>query len=230
MKIAFIIAGHSKRCKGGMAAVGLSALETSNTCPEGVSVVCCNGAQSVTVAGPSATIAAYISNLKSTTDTLCTLVDSTGVPFHAPTMKSVQRKLRSSLSRILPEERPRSPMWISTSGQQNEACSAMYYTNNVLNSVSFREACLSIPTGAVALELGPSALFRRLLEGEFQCSVALSAMSNRNRVSSDTFEGMVKALQVLGAIAAQDVDQEPTPSVDHARSETPPRVFKRAAV
>lgn len=210
MKVAFIIAGHSKRCRGAMAAVGLSASETSARCPTGVTVVCENGANAVTVAGPTHAVTAFVSDLKAES-TLCTVVNSAGVPFHSPSMTTIRRRLQSSLARILPDSRPSSPRWISTSSPQNSPISAEYFVNNILGSVDFRGACRAIPAGAVALELGPSALFRRLLMDEVGCAAVLAAMSHRNRTATDSFAMVIEGLELHGVALTDPRDEATTP-------------------
>ncbi|KAH7943510.1 hypothetical protein HPB52_009166 [Rhipicephalus sanguineus] len=71
---------------------------------------------------------------------------------------------------IIPEPKPRSERWISSSVPESrwkepssQQCSAEYHTNNFLTPVLFREALTHVPEDAIVVEIGPHCLLQAIL-------------------------------------------------------------------
>lgn len=76
-------------------------------------------------------------------------------------------------AQVIPEPRPRSPRWLSTSVPEAEwqsslacTCSAEYSVNNLLSPVLFQEALQHVPEHAVVLEISPHALLQVRARGQ----------------------------------------------------------------
>lgn len=71
---------------------------------------------------------------------------------------------------VVPDPKPRSSRWISTSIPEGEwesdlaqMCSADYHTNNAISPVLFYEALQKIPANAVTIEIAPHCLMNSIL-------------------------------------------------------------------
>nr|XP_037286074.1 fatty acid synthase-like [Rhipicephalus microplus] len=94
-------------------------------------------------------------------------VDSMGVAFHTKYVHHIGPLFRSALEKIIPQPKPRSKRWISTSAPESRwkepgalQCSAEYHTNNFVNPVLFCEALKHVPKDAILLEIGPHCLLQ----------------------------------------------------------------------
>lgn len=99
---------------GGMAAVGLKWADVVAQAPEGVVAACHNGEESVTISGDSEKIRVFCEEL-SKKGIFAKAVDSSGIPFHSPAMLKVKEDMLNAMKSAVPEPRPRSSRWISTS-------------------------------------------------------------------------------------------------------------------
>lgn len=68
---------------------------------------------------------------------------------------------------MIPESKPRSSKWISSSVPFSEwktplalYSSPEYHTNNLLSPVLFEEACKHIPSNAICIEIAPHGLLQ----------------------------------------------------------------------
>lgn len=99
---------------GAMAAVGLSWEECEARCPPGVVPACHNAADSVTVSGPVSSVEKFVAELSSQ-GVFARSVNSSGVAFHSKYIATAAPLLRKSLERVIPDPKPRSERWISSS-------------------------------------------------------------------------------------------------------------------
>nr|AXS78290.1 fatty acid synthase [Anisakis simplex] len=163
------IMNSDEKIEGSMAAVGLTWEEATNRCPEGVVPACHNSADSVTISGDTEKVEKLIAELKEE-DIFAKPVDTSGIPFHSPIMRKVKDKMVNAMRTVVPEPKPRSSRWISTSIPENEwdcemaqTCSADYHTNNAISPVLFYEALQKIPANAVTIEIAPHCLMHSIL-------------------------------------------------------------------
>ena len=75
------------------------------------------------------------------------------------------------LQKVIPNPRPRTARWISTSVPSTEwktakarLSSAEYHTNNLLSPVLFDETSKLIPADAIAIEIAPHGLLQAILK------------------------------------------------------------------
>ncbi|KAL1471045.1 hypothetical protein MTO96_040147 [Rhipicephalus appendiculatus] len=155
--------------RGSMAAVGLTRAEAARRCPADVYVACHNAEDSVTVSGPAEAVAEMVAELKSE-NVFAREVNSLDVAFHSPHIDRVGPVLHDALRKIIPEPKPRSERWISSSVPESrwkepssQQCSADYHTNNFLTPVLFREALTHVPEDAIVVEIGPHCLLQAIL-------------------------------------------------------------------
>lgn len=165
--------------KGAMAAVGLTWEQAKQRCRNGVIPACHNAEDSVTVSGPAEAVAELVAQLKAE-NVFAREVNSLNVAFHSRYMQPIGPALQEALEKVVPEARPRTERWISSSVPQSrwgeplaQKCSAVYHVNNLLSPVLFREALEHVPKNAIVVEIAPhcllQAILRRALGSEATC-------------------------------------------------------------
>ncbi|XP_074967591.1 fatty acid synthase [Phalacrocorax aristotelis] len=155
---------------GKMAAVGLSWEECKQCCPPDVVLACHNCEDTVTVSGPLDAVTGFVAKLKKD-GVFAKDVRSAGVAFHSPYMASIAPVLLSALKKVIPNPKPRSARWISTSIPESEwqsdlarNASAEYHVNNLVSPVLFHEGLKHIPENAVVVEIAPHALLQGVVK------------------------------------------------------------------
>ncbi|KAK7792288.1 hypothetical protein R5R35_011035 [Gryllus longicercus] len=155
---------------GAMAAVGLSAAEVAPLCPPDVDVACHNGPDSATISGPAASLRAFVESLKAR-GVFAKEVACGGIAYHSRYIAPAGELLLRSLKEVIPEPRPRSARWLSSSvGEaawglpEAQLCSAEYQTNNILQAVLFEPLLTRVPENAVAIEIAPHGLLQAILK------------------------------------------------------------------
>ncbi|WKY15735.1 hypothetical protein Q1695_000877 [Nippostrongylus brasiliensis] len=193
-----------KEIKGGMAAVGLTWEEAQAQCPEGVVPACHNGADSVTISGDGEKVLQFCEQLKEK-GIFAKAVDSSGIPFHSPMMARVKEPMLEAMRTAVPEPKPRSSRWISTSIPEVEweselasTCSADYHVNNAISPVLFYEALQKIPPNAVTIEMAPHSLMQAILRRSLQKTVSNVGLMNKPKTESEN--ELESFLQSLGKI------------------------------
>lgn len=102
------------------------------------------------------------------------------------------QKLLGYLKNVIPDPKPRSPKWLSTSVPRNSwttsaarLCSAEYHTNNFLSPVLFEETSSMIPNNAIVIEIAPYGFVETILRrslNEGVTKIALTERGNENNV------------------------------------------------
>ncbi|XP_041987847.1 fatty acid synthase [Aricia agestis] len=183
---------------GAMAAVGLTWEQCVQRCPPDVVPACHNSNDSVTISGPAQSIEKFVGQLSSE-GVFARRVNSSGFAFHSKYIASAAPQLRRSLEKIIPEPRPRSARWISSSLPRDQwdadvarLSDAAYHVNNLLSPVRFAEALRHVPERALVLELAPHALLQAVLKR------ALPDAAHVPLVRRDAPDALVHLLCALG--------------------------------
>lgn len=153
-----------------MAAIGLSWEETKQRCPPGIFPACHNSEDSVTISGPPEGIEKFVAQLQSE-NIFAKAVKSSGVAFHSKYIADAGPKLKKALDNIIPNPKPRSSKWISSSIPESgwgsplaHHSSAAYHVNNLLSPVLFHEALKHVPKNVIAIEIAPTGLLQAILK------------------------------------------------------------------
>lgn len=156
--------------KGAMAAISLTWEEAKAQAPPGVFAACHNGEDSVTISGLPDLVDKFVAELQAQ-GKFAKKVSSSNVAFHSKYIEEVGQKLRINLERIIPNPKPRTKRWRSTSipesgwnSQLAATSSAAYHVNNLLSPVLFYEALQHIPENAIVIEIAPHALLQAVLK------------------------------------------------------------------
>ncbi|XP_060836307.1 fatty acid synthase-like [Rhopalosiphum padi] len=158
---------------GMMAAIGLGYQSIKNRLPSDIDVACHNSKESCTISGPTASVKEFVEKLKSE-KVFAKMVNVSNISFHSRYIQPAAPTLLEYLSKILPNPKPRSSRWLSTSVPESKwntdlarYCSAEYHTNNLLSPVLFEETCTHIPNNAVVIEIAPHGLLQAILKKSF---------------------------------------------------------------
>ena len=123
------------------------------------------------------------------------------IPYHSRYIAPAGPKLLAYLKEIIPESKPRSKKWLSTSVPRNKwstaiakLSSAEYHTNNLLNPVLFEETARLIPKDAVTIEIAPHGLLQALLRRSLGQEVINIGLTQRGR---DNVEVVLQGLGKL---------------------------------
>ncbi|KAG6462008.1 hypothetical protein O3G_MSEX013000 [Manduca sexta] len=160
----------AKLSPGAMAAVGLSWESCQKRCPSDVSPACHNSNDNVTISGPVPSVEKFVAEL-SAEGVFARRVNSSGVAFHSKYIATAAPLLRKSLEKIIPNPKPRSQRWISSSLPKDQWESDLaklsdvnYHVNNLLSPVRFADAVREIPARAIVVEVAPHALLQAVLK------------------------------------------------------------------
>uniref|UniRef100_A0A8D0GNS8 Fatty acid synthase n=1 Tax=Sphenodon punctatus TaxID=8508 RepID=A0A8D0GNS8_SPHPU len=178
---------------GGMAAVGLTWEECKRRCPPGVVPACHNSEDTITVSGPQDSVNEFVVKLK-TEGVFAKEVRSAGVAFHSYYMASIAPVLLSALQKVIPNPKPRSSRWISTSIPESQwpselaqYSSAEYHVNNLVSPVLFQEGLRHVPDNAVVVEIAPHALLQAILRRALKPTCTILPLMKRDHKSNLEF-------------------------------------------
>ncbi|RVE51369.1 hypothetical protein evm_003924 [Chilo suppressalis] len=183
----------AKLAPGAMAAVGLSWEECARRCPPDVFPACHNAIDSVTVSGPAKSVEKFVAQLTAE-NVFARSVNSSGIAFHSKYVACTAPMLRERLKDLIPNPKPRSPNWVSTSlspEQRDTQFAKMndveFQINNVLSPVRFVEALEAVPKNALVIEVSPHGLLQATLKRSLPRSVAHVALLRRGQDDSLRF-------------------------------------------
>ncbi|NXH15465.1 FAS synthase, partial [Bucco capensis] len=196
---------EAKLPPGGMAAVGLTWEECKQCCPPGVVPACHNSEDTVTISGPLDGVNEFVAKLKKD-GVFAKEVRSAGVAFHSYYMASIAPVLLSALRKVIPQPKPRSARWISTSIPESQwqselarNSSAEYYVNNLVNPVLFQEGLKHIPENAIVVEIAPHALLQGILRRSLKptCTI-LPLMKKEQKNNLEFFLTQIGKIHLTG--------------------------------
>jgi len=133
-------------------------------------------------------------------------LDSSQIPYHSPYMESSAQEMTQTLRKIIKTPKERSDKWISTSFldlKSNEEvakyASAEYFVNNLLNPVYFDENLKNLPKDAIVIEIGPHALFARIVSKSLESVNYVSLIKrDQNQTNLEHFLLSIGKLYQLG--------------------------------
>ncbi|KAL0271260.1 UNVERIFIED_CONTAM: hypothetical protein PYX00_008407 [Menopon gallinae] len=184
---------ESKLPPGAMAAVGLSWEEAKARCPPDIYPACHNSVDGVTISGPADSINAFVQKLTEE-KIFAKTVPSAGVAFHSRYIAEAGPKLKASLEKLIPNPKPRSPRWISSSIPESlwntplaMYSSREYHVNNLLSPVLFKEAIAHIPENAIVIEIAPHCLLQAILKRALHPSCTNVGLMKRGHTDNLSF-------------------------------------------
>ncbi|XP_075990948.1 fatty acid synthase-like [Anticarsia gemmatalis] len=192
---------ETKFIRGSMAAVGLGYEQVSKLCPPDIEVACHNGPESSTISGPAESMREFVAKLTSQ-GIFAKEVPCSNIAYHSRYIADAGPGLLSLLKKAIPNPKPRSSRWYSTSVPQSmwdepmaKTCSAEYLTNNLLSSVLFDETSQLIPPNAVLVEIAPHGLLQAILKRSMPPTCKNIALTKR--MSPDSKLLILKAVGEL---------------------------------
>ncbi|CAG9833288.1 unnamed protein product [Diabrotica balteata] len=183
----------SKIIPGQMAAIGLSKEVVSKMLPQGVFIACQNATDSVTISGPLEATKDFVDKL-SAQGIFTRLVKSAEIPFHTKYLAEAGKFLLEFCKNVLPDPKPRSKKWISSSvplNKEHEEWSqyncAEYHYNNFCNTVLFDQVYDHIPENAIVIEVAPHGLLQAILKKEMGKETTQISITNRSSNDNEKF-------------------------------------------
>ncbi|XP_077526185.1 fatty acid synthase-like isoform X2 [Haemaphysalis longicornis] len=189
---------------GAMAAVGLTWEQAAKRCRNGVELACHNAEDSVTVSGPADAVAELVEELKAE-NIFAREVDSLNVAFHSSHTKNIGPPLLGALKKVLPDPKPRTERWVSSSLPENlwdepiaKQCSPDYHLYNFLSPVLFHEALQHAPSDAIFLEIAPHCLLQAILRRALGSKATCLGLMKRGADNLSFFLSALGKLHTLG--------------------------------
>ena len=214
--------------RGSMAAIGLGYEQIKDMCPPDIVVACHNSADSSTISGPAESMKQFVAKLQAQ-KIFAKEVPSGNIAYHSRYIADAGPKLLEYLRKVIPEPKPRSPKWVSTSVPHSlwstpeaQLCSAEYHTNNLLNSVLFAETATMIPSDAITIEIAPHGLLQAILKRCLDSNVTNVALTQRGH--KDSVEFFLQALGKLYNVGLQPQLQNLYPPVSFPVSRGTPMI------
>ncbi|KOC65238.1 Fatty acid synthase [Habropoda laboriosa] len=219
---------ETKMIKGSMAAVGLGYEEIKDLCPPDIEVACHNGPNSTTISGPAESVKEFITKLQAN-KIFAKEVPCSNIAYHSRYIAQAGPKLLANLKKVIPNPKPRSSKWLSTSVPRNQwntpaakYSSAEYHTNNLLNSVLFSETATMIPADAITIEIAPHGLLQAILKRSLDQNVTNVPLTQRGH--KDNAEYFLQALGKLYNIGLQPQLANLYPHVEYPVSRGTPMI------
>ncbi|XP_030763481.1 fatty acid synthase-like [Sitophilus oryzae] len=176
------------KCKqnGQMAAVGLGKDECLSLLPEGVYIACVNGFKNVTVSGEKTKVKEFVEDLTNR-GIFARLVPTANYAFHSKYVSEAVPILKDFVDKLIPNPKPRSPKWISSSWDEDDSENPLsklnsgdYHAHNYGNTVFFDQVLKQIPKDAILIEVSPHALLTPILRRELGPDITYLSLANRN--------------------------------------------------
>lgn len=165
--------------EGGMAAVAMELEDLKNILPNDIDIACHNNKNLFTVSGPIKSITNFVELLESK-NIFAKYIAST-MPFHSRYIANAGPLLFEKLKEIIKNPKQRSGKWLSTSvsatqniTEESQLSSAQYHTRNLLNPVLFAEACETLPSNSLTIEIAPHGLLKAVLIRSMKQAVHVS--------------------------------------------------------
>lgn len=167
-------------------------------CPSTIEVACHNGPDSCTISGPTEDMEIFVKELQDR-GMFARLVNVSNIAYHSQYIKPAAPLLLKYLKNVIPNPRPRSSKWISTSVSEDKwdtdlakTSSAEYHTNNLLSSVLFEEGSKHIPKDSIVIEIAPHGLLQAILKRSLKANCTNIPLTHRTSKNGLNF--------LLGAI------------------------------
>ena len=133
-------------------------------------------------------------------------LESSGLPYHHPLLKTSAEPMVKEIRKHLPHPKLRSKRWISTSILEDDPkedllnyASAEYFVNNLINPVFFYDKLKNLPSDAIIVEVGPHAVFRKILSETLEAVSYISLIKKDcNDTNLDNFFNSIAKLYELG--------------------------------
>lgn len=188
-----VLKAGDKVLDGQMAAVGLSKEEIVKILPENIYVACENSSTNVTISGPTKITRAFVNELISK-GIFAKNVESGNFAFHSKHIEGSFPYMLGFIQNIIPDPKPRSAKWISTSVPDERSTETWaktncveYHYNNYCNKVLFDRVFEHIPENAIVIEVAPHGLLQAILKREMGSKVTNLSIMHKDASDNEQF-------------------------------------------
>ncbi|XP_033219715.1 fatty acid synthase-like isoform X2 [Belonocnema kinseyi] len=214
--------------KGSMAAVGLGYEDIQLLCPPDIDVACHNSAESTTISGPAESMKKFVEKLTNS-GIFAREVACGNIAYHSRYMQPVRDLVLGYFNKEIPNPKPRTDRWLSTSVPRNEwgtpkarLCSGSYHMNNQLSPVLFAETVKAIPSDAIAIEIAPHGLMQAIFRKSLPQGVVNVPLTKRGH--PDNVEFLMAALGKLYSAGLNPQISKLYPSIEYPVSSGTPSI------
>ncbi|KAJ8679083.1 hypothetical protein QAD02_014870 [Eretmocerus hayati] len=219
---------ETKVVYGSMAAVGIGYDELKEMCPADIEIACHNASDSATISGPAESMKTFVAKLQAN-NIFAKEVPCSNIPYHSRYIAPAGPKLLAYLQKVIPDPKPRSSKWLSTSVSRDKwdtaaarLSSAEYHTNNLLSPVLFEETSALIQKDAVTIEIAPHGLLQAILRRSLAPTVTNIALTKRGH--EDNVELLLQGLGKMYNTGLQPQLDKLYPHVPYPVSRTTPMI------
>lgn len=163
--------------EGAMAEVDLGFRKIKHILPSSIDVSSYNSSDTCTISGPKNEIKLFATKLKGE-GVKVKEIECFGVPYHSKNLSDFGKNLLKKLRNVILIPKKRSDKFLSSSFdktqwklKENQYFSAEYITKNIMKSVLFQQACGTLPTNSLTLEIGPSSMLEKILNRNMTHSI-----------------------------------------------------------
>ena len=132
-------------------------------------------------------------------------LDSHDIPYHSEFLISSAQRMTDEIKEVLPKPKLRSKKWVSTAVLESDPkeellyASAEYFVHNLISPVYFYNKLQQLPANANVVEIGPHALFAKIITQTLEASTYISLIKkDSNDTNLDQFLSSISRLYELG--------------------------------
>ena len=132
-------------------------------------------------------------------------LQSSDIPYHSEYLITSAKKMTDEIKKYLPNPKLRSKKWVSTAIIESDPddilryASAEYFVHNLISPVYFYNKLKHMQSDAIIVEIGPHALFSKIVTQTLEASTYLSLIKkDANDTNLDMFLGSIAKLYELG--------------------------------
>jgi fatty acid synthase len=132
-------------------------------------------------------------------------LESHDIPYHSEYLVTSAKRMTDEITKYLPKPKLRSKKWMSTAVLDSECedilryASAEYFVHNLISPVYFYNKLKTLQTDAIILEIGPHALFSKIITQTLESSTYLSLIKkDANETNLDMFLSSLAKLYEFG--------------------------------
>ncbi|XP_063632471.1 fatty acid synthase-like [Cydia splendana] len=214
---------------GAMAAVGAAWDAARHHCSADIQCACYNTPQDIVISGPCASIEKAVASLSAAGVFAREL--SPRVAFHSSYCAAAAPLLLDHLLQVIPDPKPRSARWLSTSVPHHQWGSdldrlsdAAYQVNNLVSPVRLADALARVPARALVVELAPHAVLQAPLRRALPAAAHVPLL---RRGAPDPLLHLLAAVGKLYAFGAQPQVSRLYPAVSWPVSRGTPALAPR---
>ncbi|GAB6033131.1 hypothetical protein CHUAL_012740 [Chamberlinius hualienensis] len=189
---------------GLMASIGLTWEETKKRLPPNIYLACNNAEDNVTISGIREDVLRFLDQLKQE-GVFFRAVNTGNLSYHCKFINPVAPKLLEKVKALVPNPKPRTSRWISSSILESQwnsplaaTSSAEYHVNNLVSPVFFTNAMTHVPKDAVVIEVGAHSLLQAIVKRNLGSDFTYIGLQKKNENGLNHFLTQIGKFYLTG--------------------------------